>query len=315
MRRRLWRALRPLPDTIRLALVLGVLMSPGSACFAGVASPVFQGTITSPTLCSPRGTALAPGGGLFVGSDCHALHHMEQFDAAGQLIGTWPFPSPTFGGPPNGVAIDGSGNVFVTDTEGNRILKCTSSGAFIAGWNGGQDPVDLAVDGSGNVYVAESGGRQVRKTTSSGVLLSTFGGSGSSPGQFQRVAGVAVDASGRVYGADNVRVRVIRFLANGTFDMEFTPPSPPTDVAVGPDGNIYVVSFDGQQAYKYSPGGVFLQSFGSPLGLDGAYRIVIDSSGLIFITEQTTNRITKFLIDMSTPATPLTFGRLKAIYR
>jgi hypothetical protein len=315
VRRQLQSKARPLHDVLRLTLVLGVLSFPGSAGIAAAAAPVFQGTITSPTLCSPRGTALAPGGGLFVGSDCHALNHMEQFDAAGLLVASWPFPSPRYGGPPNGVAVDGSGNVFVIDPPYDRILKCTSSGAFIAGWNGGQDPVDLAVDGSGNVYVAESGGRQVRKTTSSGVLLSTFGGSGSSPGQFQRVAGVAVDASGRVYGADNVRVRVVRFLANGTFDMEFTPPSPPTDVAVGPDGNIYVVSFDGQQAYKYSPGGVFLQSFGSPLGLDGAYRIVIDSSGLIFITEQTTNRITKFLIDMSTPATPLTFGRLKAIYR
>jgi outer membrane protein assembly factor BamB len=316
VRRRLWRALRPLPDTIRLALALGVLMSPGSACLAGVASPVFQGTITSPTLCSPRGTALAPGGGLFVGSDCHALHHMEQFDAAGQLIGTWPFPSPTFGGPPNGVAIDGSGNVFVTDTEGNRILKCTSSGALITAWNVPfARPVDVAVDGFGDVYVAEVGWRRVRKTTPDGVLLATFGGAGSAPGQFESLSGVAVDASGRVYGMDGVRNRVVRFLANGTFDMEFAPPNPPSDVAVGPDGKIYVISSESHLVYRYSLGGVLLDFFDSPLGLDLAFRIIIDDTGMIFVTEQYSNRVTKFQIDLATPAIQLTFGRLKVMYR
>ncbi|MEO6461718.1 MAG: hypothetical protein ABIP29_01440 [Candidatus Eisenbacteria bacterium] len=301
-------------EVIRLTLALGVLNSAGSASIAEAAAPVFQGTITSPSLCSPRGTAPAPAGGLFVGSDCHALNHMEHFNAAGELVATWGF-TPRYGGPPNGVAVDGSGNVFVLDMGNNRVLKYTSSGAFIAGWSGGQVPVDVAVDGFGDVFVAELNGRQVRKTTSSGVLLATFGGSGSTSGRFESLIGVAVDASGRVYGADNVRVRVVRFLANGTFDVEFTPPSPPSDVAVGPDGNIYVIGFDARQVYQYSPGGVLLQSFGSPLGLEGAYRIVIDSTGSIFVTEQTTNRITKFQIDLVTHAVPMTFGRLKAIYR
>jgi hypothetical protein len=58
-----------------------------------------------------------------------------------------------------------------------------------------------------------------------------------------------------------------------------------------------------------------LQSFGSPLGLEIAYRIVIDSTGMIFVTEQYTNRITKFQINLATPALPSTFGRVKAIYR
>lgn len=314
MRRHLRSRFRPLRDTIRLTLVLGVLGSPGSARIAEAATaPVFQGTITSPTLCSPRGTAVAPGGGLFVGSDCSASH-MEQFNAAGELVGTWGF-TPRYGGPPNGVAIDGSGNLYVTDMFQNRILKYTTSGALIDNWSGGASPVDVAVDGVGDVYVAVMGGNHVRKNTPGGGVLLTFGSLGSTPGRFQSVTGVAVDASGRVYGTDNARVKVVRFLANGTFDMEFTPPSPPTDVAVGPDGNLYVICAETQQVYQYSPGGVWLQSFGSPLGLDLPYRIVIDSFGMIYVTEQRTNRITKFQMDLVTPATRLTFGRLKAMYR
>lgn len=317
MRRPLWSELRPLQSITRLALVLGVLASPASACFAGELAPAFQGTITSPTLCSPRGTALAPGGGLFVGSDCQALHHMEQFNAAGELVGTWAFPLlPHFEGPPNGVAVDGSGNVFVVDTSESRILKCTSSGALITSWLAPASvPVDVAVDGFGDVYVAESARGRVRKSTPSGSLIKLFGAPGSTPGSFLHPSGVAVDASGRVYGADGERGRVLRFLASGAFDMELAPPIPPTDVAVGPDGNIYVISFESNLVYMYSPDGALLGFFDSPLGLDEPYRIIIDSTGMIYITEQSTNRITKFQIVMTTPVTHLTIGRLKAMYR
>ena len=299
---------------IRLALVLGIL---ASACIAEAAAPVYQGSITSPTLCSPRGIAFAPGGGLFVGSDCHALSHMERFNAAGDFVGSWAFPA-QYLGPPNGVAVDGAGNVYVIDMFNTRILKFTSAGVLITSWPSVvQSAVDLAVDSFGDLYVAEMDGKRVRKTTSSGMFLAAFGSSGTTPGKFQNVTGAAVDGSGRVYATDNVRVRVVRFLANGTFDMEFAPPSRPSDVAVGPDGNLYVLSDDPNvhAAYQYSPGGVLLQSFSSPLGLEQAYRIIIDSAGMIFISEQNNNQITKFQIDMSTPAVPMTFGRLKATYR
>jgi DNA-binding beta-propeller fold protein YncE len=321
VRRELWSQLRPLRDTIRLALVLGVVHCLGSACAAEAAAPSFEGTISSPTLCSPRGTALLPGGGLFVGSDCHSLHHMEQFSAAGDLVASWPFPIPPprrYEGPPNGVAVDASGNLFVTDMGNNNILKCSSSGALLDIWHAaGSMPVDIAVDAFGDVYVAEMLNHRVRKTTSTGVQLAIFGGMGTTPGRFQSVTGVTLDTSGRLYATDNLRWRVVRFLPSGAFDMEFAVATPPTDVAVGPEGNIYVISSDPNDhgVYQYSPGGVFLQRFGSPLGLEIPYRIIIDSSGMIFVTEQYNNRITKFQIDLATPAVPLTFGRLKVMYR
>jgi streptogramin lyase len=97
--------------------------------------------------------------------------------------------------------------------------------------------------------------------------------------------------------------------------MEFAPPVAPIDMAVGPDGNIYVSSFDIGRVYQYSPSGVRLLSFGSPIGMDGAYRIAIDPTGTIWITEQYNNRVTKFQIDTSTSAVRTTFGRLRALYR
>lgn len=142
-----------------------------------------------------------------------------------------------------------------------------------------------------------------------------IGSFGPGPGQYQEPAALAVDASGRLYVADAGRQRVLRFLPNGSFDMEFAPPNRPSDVAVGPDGNIYVVSTESVQIHQYSPGGVRLLTFQSLEGLGGAFRIAISSTGAIYIAEQYRDRIMKYQTNMATSSTPTSFGRLKALYR
>ena len=94
--------------------------------------------------------------------------------------------------------------------------------------------------------------------------------------------------------------------------MEFATPTSPTDVAVGPDGNFYVVHVDAGRASQYSPSGVLLNEFGS---FYLAYRIAISPTGAIYIAEQGYDRVSRFQIDLSTAATRTTFGRLKAMYR
>src|SRR5256885_2274817 len=73
---------------------------------------------------------------------------------------------------PTGVAVDGSGNVYVADTGNNTIRKVTSAGevttlAGLAGTFGSANgtgsaarfgsPIGVAVEGIGNVYVADYG--------------------------------------------------------------------------------------------------------------------------------------------------------------
>jgi sugar lactone lactonase YvrE len=313
MRRQLRIEPRHLNGAIRNALILALLISPRAVRIAAAASPTFLGTFTTAGLCSPRGVGLSPTGDVFVGSDC-VNPHMVHFTNAGGLVGTWTFP-PRYSGSPNGVAVDGSGNVFVTDYDGGSVLKYTSSGALITSWGSLSQPVALAVDGPGNVYVLELSGQQVRKFTSGGALLATFGSAGTGPGQFQVPEGIALDAGGRIYVADGGRNRILRFLADGTFDMEFTTPGAPSDVAVGPDGNLYVVGPNISAAYQYSPDGVLLGTFVPPDGFGTAFRIAIGPTGTIFIAEQSNNRISKFQIDQATDAVRVSFGRLKALYR
>lgn len=223
----------------------------------------------------------------------------------------------------NGVALDGSSNVFVVNAEtGDRVEKYTSSGALLASWRDVgpapgvfSNPIDLAVNGAGDVFVAEYNGQRVREITNSGSYVRTFGTAGSGPGQFQAPLGIELDASGRLYVADQGRLRILRFQANGTFDMEFATLAAPYDVAVGPDGNVYVIYFNGFVS-QFSPSGVLLQDFTSPGGLAGDFRIAISPDGAIFITEQTNNQVTKFQIQQNaTSSVRTSFGRLKAMYR
>ncbi|TMA57524.1 MAG: hypothetical protein E6J75_07440, partial [Deltaproteobacteria bacterium] len=73
---------------------------------------------------------------------------------------------------PSGVAVDGSGNVFVADTGNNRIQEFTNTGTFLAKWGttGSGDgeffaPYGVGVDTSGNIFVADTNNNRIQKFT------------------------------------------------------------------------------------------------------------------------------------------------------
>jgi len=121
---------------------------------------------------------------------------------------------------PNGVAVDGAGNVYVSDSNNGRLLVFGTDGQVRAqvGRGAGQGnlglPRGLAVHGQGRVFVADSTGQGVFVFHSpSGDsqrldYLGFFGGEGIADGTFEYPNSVAVDARGRVYVADTFNDRV-----------------------------------------------------------------------------------------------------------
>ena len=62
---------------------------------------------------------------------------------------------------PNGIALDSSDNVYVTEFQGNRVQKFTTDGKLLLEWGtarseNGQfrNPTGIALDLNGNVYVS-----------------------------------------------------------------------------------------------------------------------------------------------------------------
>ena len=135
-----------------------------------------------------------------------------------------------------GLAIDGSGNLYVSDQTLNVVLKVSAAGVTTVFAGTGQHgfsrdggpatsaqlngPSTLAFDANGNLLVADSGNQRIR-AVSPGGTLSTFAGSGNygysgdgglaSAATFAYPEGLAVGANGDVYVADsnNYVVRVI----------------------------------------------------------------------------------------------------------
>lgn len=186
---------------------------------------------------------------------------------------------------PRDVALDASGNVYVSDGENNLIRKIsqdgvvtTFAGSGMPGAANGKgsaasfyNPDGLAVDKAGNIYVADGLNCMIRKINPDGVVTTLAGNttSGAADGKglaasFYDPTGIALDAYGNLYVADygNNKIRkvtpqgdVTTVAGNGVYGFANGSAASasfrmPYDVAIDNLGNIYVADFHNQMIRK-----------------------------------------------------------------
>jgi sugar lactone lactonase YvrE len=127
-------------------------------------------------------------------------------------------------GAPQGVAVDGDGNVYVTDTLNNRVEIFDADGNFISTFGKAGDgpgyfarPKGIAVDSDGHIWVADEMQDRLQVFNREGRLLTYIGqGHGELPGQFKALVGVAIDKQNRVYTSEQYpgRVQMFRYISD-----------------------------------------------------------------------------------------------------
>ena len=193
---------------------------------------------------------------------------------------------------PHGVAVDGSGNVYIADAGDNRVREVatantlggsaritTFAGAGAAGFAGDgaaanaaelNTPNAVAVDRSGNVYIVDLYNYRVRVVSSSGVITTAIGngalrfagdGGPSQSAQMSGLSGVAVSTSSGVFLSDTNNQRIRQIDSSGTISTIAGNGTPGFGGDGGPSASAQV-SFPGAVATDAS-GNVYFSDTGN----------------------------------------------------
>lgn len=170
----------------------------------------------------PTDVAVLPDGSFYV-SDGYQNTRVLKFTATGRFEFQWGTKGK---GPgqfhlPHGITMDHQGRVIVCDRENERLQVFDSKGAFLHEWKGPQigKPYGIATSPVGHFFVIDGGSPSLKRELRgkaveldpTGQILDTFGSYGKEPGQFQLGHDIAVGPDGSVYVAEGTGARVQKF--------------------------------------------------------------------------------------------------------
>jgi hypothetical protein len=284
----------------------GIITVVAGTCDSGFSGD--GGPATSASLNNPFGVAVDASGNLFIADSRN--NRIRKVDAATGFISTVAGngsdvfngdsgPATSVSVVPIALAVDASGNLFISDGQYNRIWK-VDSGGFISTFAGNgfhsfsgdggpatsaslDNPSGIAVDAGGNLFIADERNLRIRRVDSSGIIstvagngLPGFGGDGG-PATSATLAGpggVVVDAAGNLFfsdtnnfsfGQDNNRIRKV-------------------DASTG---IISTVAGAGSAGFSGDGGPATSANLAGPFG------VALDAAGNLFIGDSLNNRIRK----------------------
>jgi DNA-binding beta-propeller fold protein YncE len=173
-------------------------------------------------MMEPRGVAVSPATGWIYVADASG-RRLRVFDAEGREL--FAFGEDADLQEPGDLVVDRRGDVFVLDPPADAVLRFTSDGQFVGRLRGELRlfrPRGIGIDRFDRLYVADTGGSHVVVSSAAGKVLALWGGPGAGPGQFDQPTDVAVGPNGHVYVADTFNHRVQWLDADGAYLGEWS---------------------------------------------------------------------------------------------
>jgi DNA-binding beta-propeller fold protein YncE len=217
---------------------------------------------------------------------------------------------------PVGVAADADGDVYVADTQNDRILKFSNGGAHKSTWETDTVFEDDSIDTpsmitiSGNtVYVTSQFRNNVQIFNRNGDFQGLLSGiTPGDPDELDGPQGLDIDPSGRVVIADRDANRIQVLSASGDHVDQWggLPVSSdpgkfdlPVDVAVDGTGNSFVVDWENTRIQKFKSNREFEREWGGATStgdtkMNAPDGIAVDAAGNVYVTDPGDRVIKKF---------------------
>jgi uncharacterized protein (TIGR03437 family) len=298
------------------------------------------GPATSAQMLSPRNVALDSAGNLYISE--FAAHRVRKVTPSGTITtaaGTGIAGFGGDGGPataaqlafPAGLALDGAGNLYIADSQNQRIRKVLSNGAIVTVIGGSTaitllTPSAVAVDASGGLLVADTlptvheltaAGKWIAAAGTSSAGFSGDGGTATAA-QLTEPLDLSIDSSGHLYIADLHRLRevdtrnVIHTIAGANYLYGIGDGGAaaaaelylPSAVTLDAAGNLYIADTGTNRVRQVSPSGTIATFAGTGVAAPGGEAtpavstslmtptaVAIDPFGNLLIVETGANRI------------------------
>ena len=184
------------------------------------------------------------------------------------------------------VGVDSKDRVYIATRHPDVVIVYERDGTFVTSWGGDvfTNTHGITVGPDDSVYVVDNRDHVVRKFTPDGTLLMTLG-----------TPGVATDTGYDTSGTPEIH-------HNETVVRSAGPFNSCTNMAIGPNGNLYVADgYGNARVHRFTPDGQFVQSWGEPGTGPGQFHIPhgiwVAGDGTVIVADRENDRLQFFSPD------------------